>query len=164
MVHSLMATMIRLAFAAISIFAGTAPAIEPDTAQTERDARFRRAVVGTWEDEYKGHRTMTLKADGTGTMVVKLSGLQAWLAAPVLRFDVQWSIANGRLKKRCTGGEPAGKVNTILRLMGDTVDEPILELTEDRLLLLDGNGKTRYDWRRVKPQSDEPGRQTQPVR
>jgi len=35
---------------------------------------------------------------------------------------------------------------------GDHVDEPNLELTEDRLLLLDKDGKTKYDWRRTKKQ------------
>jgi hypothetical protein len=34
-------------------------------------------------------------------------------------------------------------------MMGDRVDEPILELSGQRLLLLDADGKTRYDWRRV---------------
>ncbi|MGD0899506.1 MAG: hypothetical protein ABR915_16865 [Thermoguttaceae bacterium] len=38
----------------------------------------------------------------------------------------------------------------ILNTMGDHVDEPILELTEDRLLLLDQDGKTKYDWKRVR--------------
>ena len=38
----------------------------------------------------------------------------------------------------------------ILSTMGDHVDEPILELTEDHLLLLDKDGKTKYDWKRVK--------------
>jgi hypothetical protein len=32
---------------------------------------------------------------------------------------------------------------------GDRVDEPILEVNGKRLLLLDADGKTRYDWRRV---------------
>jgi hypothetical protein len=32
--------------------------------------------------------------------------------------------------------------------MGDRVDERILELTDDRLLLQDKDGKTKYDWRR----------------
>ena len=34
------------------------------------------SVLGTWEDRYEGKRTMTLKEDGTGTMVVELSGLR----------------------------------------------------------------------------------------
>jgi hypothetical protein len=38
----------------------------------------------------------------------------------------------------------------ILKTMGDRVDEPILELTEERLLLLDSDGKKMYDWQRVK--------------
>jgi hypothetical protein len=33
-------------------------------------------------------------------------------------------------------------------MMGDRVDQPILELTADQLLLLDQDGKTKYDWRR----------------
>jgi hypothetical protein len=117
--------------------------------------QLRRLVLGTWEDDYQGKRTMTLRPDGTGTMVVQLSGLNALLVGSRLRFDMTWTVENGRLKKHTVGGEPADKVQFILKTMGDRVDEPILELTEDRLLLLDGNGKTRYDWRRVRVQ-DQP--------
>jgi hypothetical protein len=41
-------------------------------------------------------------------------------------------------------------VQAILKMMGDRVDELILELTQDHLLLLDKDGKTNYDWRRVR--------------
>ena len=116
------------------------------------DARYRQLVLGTWGDEYKGKRTMTLLADGTGTMVVELGGLKAMMFASRLRFDMVWSIEDGRLKKQTVGGEPPSKVRLILKTMGDRVDEPILELTEDRLLLLDADGETKYDWRRVDPQ------------
>jgi hypothetical protein len=34
--------------------------------------------------------------------------------------------------------------------LGDTAEDTIVEITNDRLLLLDKDGKTRYDWRRVK--------------
>jgi hypothetical protein len=113
------------------------------------DERFRRLAFGTWEDRYEGKRTMTLKEDGTGTMLVELSGLKAALFADRLRFDMTWAVENGHLKKRTIGGEPARKVQAILKMMGDRVDEPILELTRDHLLLLDKDGKTKYDWRRV---------------
>ena len=91
---------------------------------------------------------MTLKDDGTGTMIVELSGVKATLFAARLQFDMVWSVEDGRLQKRTIGGQPAARVNMILKVMGDSVDEPILELTEDRLLLLDKDGKTKYDWRR----------------
>jgi hypothetical protein len=115
-----------------------------------RDQQYRQLVVGTWEDDYQGKRTMTLAKDGTGTMIVELSGVKATLFAARLEFDMVWSIENGRLKKRTIGGKPQRRVNMILKMMGDRVDEPILELTQQRLLLLDKDGKTRYDWRRKK--------------
>ena len=115
-----------------------------------QDEQFRRLVVGTWQDEYQGKRTMTLQEDGTGKMVVELDGLKAKLFAPRLEFEMVWSVEKGRLKKRTLQGEPAVTVQLILKTMGDRVDEPILELTQDRLLLLDKDGKTKYDWRRVR--------------
>ncbi len=118
-------------------------------AVASRDEGLRRLVVGTWEDDYQGKRTMTLKKDGTGTMVVELDGLKAKLFASRLRFDMKWSVEKGRLKKRTIGGKPAAQVQLILSAMGDRVDEPILELTKKRLLLLDKDGKTKYEWRRV---------------
>lgn len=119
-----------------------------DNAQ-DNDARYRTLVVGTWEDDYQGKRTMNLRADGTGTMVVEPRGMAATLFAARLQFDMEWSLEDGRLKKRTIGGTPQARVNMILRMMGDHVDQPILELTEERLLLLDQDGTTRYDWRRT---------------
>lgn len=113
-----------------------------------QDERYRQLVVGTWEDDYEGKRTMTLQSDGTGIMIVELSGMKAKLFAARLEFDMVWSLEDGRLKKRTTGGRPESRVNLILKMMGDQVDEPILELSEERLLLLDKDGKTQYDWRR----------------
>ena len=117
---------------------------------TDPDAHYRSLIVGTWQDEYQGKRTMTLKEDGTGTMIVELSGWRASLSAPRLKFNMKWSVKDGHLKKQTISGEPETQVKMILSTMGDHVDEPILELTEDRLLLLDKDGKTKYDWKRVK--------------
>jgi hypothetical protein len=72
------------------------------------------------------------------------------LYASRLYFWLTGSIKNGRMQKQTTGGEPSGKVKAILKMMGNRVDEPILELTPERLVLLDQDGKRRYEWRRVK--------------
>lgn len=112
--------------------------------------KARRRLLGIWQDDYKGKRTMTLNEDGTGTMLVQLSGLQATLVAPKLRFDMRWSLEGKTLTKKTVAGDPADKVNLILNTMGNTAEDTILESTDDRLLLLDKDGMTRYDWRRVK--------------
>ena len=116
----------------------------------DADAGYRKLVLGTWEDDYQGKRTMTLNDDGTGTMIVELSGWRAALSAPRLKFNMKWSLKDHHLKKQTISGEPEAQVKMILSTMGDHVDEQILELTEDRLLLLDKDCKTRYDWKRVK--------------
>ena len=108
----------------------------PAEPKSDPDARLRRLAVGTWTDNYQGKRTMDLREDGTGTMVVELSGWRAMLSAPRLRFDMVWSVEGGHLKKRTVGGEPRTQVQMILKTMGDRVNEPVLELGDERLLLL----------------------------
>lgn len=110
----------------------------------------RRRLLGVWQDHYQGKRTMTLNDDGTGTMVVELDGVRAALFASRLRFDMRWSLDGPTLRKTTVGGEPADKVNLILNTMGDTARDTIVEVTEDRLVLLDRDGKTRYEWGRVR--------------
>jgi hypothetical protein len=158
-------TQAKLAFLVL-LLAASAPSGVAAPGERENEARgdaeYRKLVIGTWQDDYQGRRTMTLREDGTGIMVVELSGLKARLYASRLDFYMNWSVENGRLKKKTTGGHPPGKVNLILKTMGDRVDEPILELTKERMVLLDGNGKTKYDWRRLIPGVGNKGEQGAP--
>lgn len=119
-----------------------------DAGAADPDAAYRKLAIGAWHDEYKGKRTMTLKADGTGLMVVELSGFEATLVGSRLEFDLQWSIDKGVLREHTTGGRPATQVGLITKAFGDHADQPILELTARRLLVLDPDGKTRYDWKK----------------
>ena len=118
---------------------------QPET----REGKHRRLLVGNWQDEYKGKRTMTLSDDGTGTMIVELTGVQATLFASQLQSELQWSLDGTKIIKTTVGGEPAKKVHLILKMMGDTAEDTILEISDDRLLLRDKDGKTEYDWKRV---------------
>lgn len=120
-------------------------------ADASHDAEYRKKIVGSWHDYYQGDRTMTIRPDGTATMVVVLGGWKAVLYASQLRFDMVWSIEDGLFKKRTTGGDPPGKVKAVLKMMGDHVAEPIVELEDDQLVLQDENGKRKYTWERVKP-------------
>ena len=123
--------------------------VSNDATDADSDDKYRAIVVGTWEDDYQGHRTLTVRKDGTATMVVELEGLTATLYAKQMTFDEEWSIVDGRLKLKTVGGEPEGRVNLIINTMGDVSEQEILELTPDRMLLLDADGETKYDWRKV---------------
>ena len=112
-------------------------------------ARRRRAlVVGNWEDDYRGKRHLTVHDDGTGTMVVEPDGIGKKLFAARLEFDLQWSLDGERITMKTLGGTPKQKVQLILKLYGSEADYAVVELTDERMLLLDADGKTRYDWRR----------------
>jgi len=117
---------------------------------SSQDEQLRRLAVGTWRDFYQGKRTMTLREDGTATMVVELSGLKARLFTPRLELDIVWSVEKGRLKRRTVGGTPPDKIAFVNKRAGERVAEPIVELTKDRLLLLDKDGTRKYDWRRLR--------------
>lgn len=114
------------------------------------DERLSEAVVGTWQDFYHGRRIMTIRPDGTATMLVELSGWKARLFTPRLRLEMVWTVEGGKLNRRTVGGEPADKVEYVNRRVGDRCSEPILELSGDRMRLLDQNGSQQYDWRRVR--------------
>lgn len=122
---------------------------QPATASAD-DQSLREQAIGAWQDFYEGKRTMTLRPDGTGTMLVELSGWKARLFTPRLRLDLVWSVENGKLLRRTIGGEPADKVEFVNRRVGDRCAEPILQLTADRMVLLDQRGQPRYDWRRAR--------------
>ena len=129
----------------------TSSAKPKDETKAETEAeKQRRKLLGVWQDNYQGKRTMTLNDDGSGTMLVELSGVQAFLFASKLQFDMKWSLDGKKLTKKTVGGEPADKVNLILKTMGDTAEDSILEISDERLLLLDKDGTTKYDWKRAK--------------
>ncbi len=124
------------------------PDIRPPSAPASDD---RERILGTWQDRYKGRRTMTLRDDGTATMVCELEGLNARLFTPVLNLELQWRLEEGVMTRVITGGEPADKVQFVVNLMGARSDETLLKLTDTELHLLDADGKTEYHWTREPP-------------
>lgn len=138
------------------ILTAESPAPPQNILQEEsEEEKLRHTLHGVWQDEYRGKRTMTLNEDGSGTMFVELSGLWARLYASKLRFDMKWWLNGKKLIKKSIRGEPAFAAKLILKAMGDTAEDSILEFSEDRLLLLDKDGKTRYDWRRAKKEATQ---------
>jgi hypothetical protein len=123
-------------------------------ANSDPDERHQRAITGKWHDEYHGKRQLTVRADGTGTMVVEPNGIGKKLFASQLTFEIEWSVADGRVTMKMLNGEPKSKVQLILKIYGQEADYTILELNDERMLLLDADGKTRYDWRRHESTSD----------
>jgi hypothetical protein len=113
------------------------------------DDEARRLVVGVWQDDYQGQRTLTVRPDGTATMVVEFDGWKARLFTPRLQIETTWAIESGRFNRRTVGGEPDDKVEFVKNRVGDTASDRIVKVTAARMQLVDQDGQTQYDWRRV---------------
>lgn len=110
----------------------------------------QQRMLGVWEDDYQGHRILTLKDDGTGSMVVELSGAAASLFADSLSFNQEWVFDDDQRLVTMTAidGEPATKVNLVLRIYGREATYKVEEVTDKLLILIDQADQKRYEWRR----------------
>jgi hypothetical protein len=108
-------------------------------------------MLGVWEDDYQGHRTLSLNGDGTGRMVVELSGAAASLFADRLAFNQQWAFDPDQQLVTMTAidGEPATKVNLVLRIYGREATYKVETVTDKQLILVDQADQKLYEWRRV---------------
>ena len=120
------------------------------TAQPSADEQISGLIVGTWQDDYQGRRTLTVRPDGTATMLVEFDGWKARMFTPRLRIETTWTIDEGRFNRQTVGGEPADKVEFVKNRVGDRASDKIVKVSADRMVLVDQDGETRYNWRRVR--------------
>ncbi len=143
--------------------ASIAPPFEDASAEqpveTSAPLTVEQRMLGVWEDDYQGHHILTLNDDGTGCMVVELSGAAASLFADRLSFDQEWVFDSDQqfITMTATGGQPQTKVNLVLRIYGREATYRIDDVTEERLVLIDQADEKRYEWRRV--EASESGRE-----
>ena len=123
-------------------------AVEPTPLSA--DACFRAAMIGVWEDDYQGHRVLTLVEDGSGVMVVEPAGLASVTFAPKLTFTEKWTVSDGTVRMDAIGGQPAIAVQMILKLYGSSATFRIEDVTTERMILIDLADNTRFEWRRLK--------------
>jgi len=114
------------------------------------DERLRQLVVGNWTDDFQGKRTLTVRPDGTATMFIEFDGWKARMFTPRLQIETTWTVDGGRFNRHTVGGEPAEKVEFVKKRVGDRASDEIVKVTADRMVLIDQDGETRYNWRRVR--------------
>ena len=103
--------------------------VNPESA----DDKIRRTLLRVRQDVDQGKPTTTLNEDGSGTMLVQLSGVEAFLFASELRIDMTWSLDRRKLTKKTVGGDAADQVNLVPSTLGDIAHETHLQVTDDRL-------------------------------
>ena len=124
-------------------------ASEPAARETP-DEKMSRLMVGKWEMDRDGLRKLTVNDDGTASMDVALEGSYALMLGSKIQFDIKWLIKDSKLIFETTGGKPETSVSLVTKLYGAKRTQPILELTEKRMLLKDADeGEPDHDWKRA---------------
>lgn len=132
------------------------PAKVAATPLTATETALFQKLIGDWKGYYQGKRQLVAKEDGSGTMVAHPEGFAASLLAAKLTFHIKWTVRGDCLLFETVKGEPADKVNLVLNMYGRKRSHKILELTSDRMVLLDEDGVTQYEW--VKVSANEPSK------
>ncbi|MDG2389973.1 MAG: hypothetical protein P8M30_11695 [Planctomycetaceae bacterium] len=123
--------------------------VEP-AVQESTDEKYRKLIVGDWEMDRDGKRSLTVHSDGTADMDIEVSSSWSFLFGKKLKFRIEWSIENGILTMITTGGEPKGKVDLITSMYGAERKQPIKLLDETTLQLPDEEpGEEDHIWTRV---------------
>lgn len=120
--------------------------------EESEDERMARLIVGRWETQREsGHRDMVVKEDGTATIHVTIESLlgRALFGTSELDLEIEWRVENGLLHFTTTGGKPKPAIEFLKKSYGESVQYPIIECTETRLLVREGDGEPDHDWARV---------------
>jgi len=131
------------------------PASEERAASVENEldhaARQRqKLLIGTWQQEFYGTRTLTVLPEGTGRMLIRPSGIWASLFGDQIQLDMFWKLDGDRIDYGYSGGRPADKVEAARKSWGDRWLEKIETLSDEVLVLLAADGTTRSVWKRVR--------------
>lgn len=140
--------------AAVATEAGAGESATPPR-ESEVDpeaARILRLLTGTWTRESYGTRELTIRSDGTASMVIKPSTVYALVFGPRIDIEVAWELQDGYVDYKVTSATPEDKFEMAKQTWGDHWHEKIHKLDETTLILLGENGD-EYVWNRMKADS-----------
>lgn len=146
-----------LAAPVLNVESTNKPSPQPDAADKSASVSVPEkpsepSLIGSWRDRYYGERTMTFRADGTGTMLIMLDSVGQTLYGEKLFFEIAWENDDGVLVMTFIGGEPKSAVATISNVWGTRHEQKIESLTESELQLRSTDSKNLYTLKRVEKQ------------
>ena len=124
------------------------PDVQPAEVAEPEVASEKPSVLGFWRDEFYGKRVFQFREDGTGTMVIELDSIGKVIYGPQLKFFLDWSIDDGVLKMKMTGGEPASAFSAA-KIFGESSEQRIENLGESEMRLRSLDSGKLYIHRRV---------------
>ncbi len=117
---------------------------ESDSEQDDLGSRF----VGRWRQYLYGERSLTIRDDGTGTMVVVPEGVWAFVFGEKVTVELKWAVEEGFLNYEIVSGQPEEGIKVVKEMWGDHWSQEILTLTDSKFVVI-SDDDNRYEWERV---------------
>ena len=125
---------------------GSVATHEPDQSSTPFDCK---QLVGCWKDSFCGQRTLTLKSDGSATMLLELDFTGRLLYGKSLEFDMRWSLDGSTLSFEILTGRPGDAARSAIKLWGEAFEYRLELVDRERLHGWASDDSILYKLRRV---------------
>ncbi len=120
----------------------------PVTPSVER-AGLKQRLVGTWRREFFGEQQLTVRDDGTATVVAWPDGIWRVLLGARLEATFRWSLHGRTVTYHFLSGRPAFKIGVARKLWGDQFEQQVVTADSDHLVLQWADGDVDQ-WFRLK--------------
>ena len=125
---------------------GSVATQEPDQSSTPFDCK---QLAGCWKDSFCGQRTLTLKSDGSATMLLELDFAGRLLYGKTLEFDMRWSLEGSILSFEILTGRPVDAARSAIKLWGEAFEYRLELVDHERLHGWASDDSILYKLRRV---------------
>lgn len=110
-----------------------------------------KQLAGCWRDGFCGQRTLTLKPDGSATMLLELDFAGRLLYGRTLEFDLNWSLEGSTLSFEILTGRPVDAAKSAMKLWGEAFDYRLELVDNENLHGWASDDSMLYKLRRIEP-------------
>lgn len=104
-------------------------------------------LVGVWQLQKHGQRTLQLNRDGTATAEVKLNMLGALIYGEQMTLELDWSLKGDVMTQTVTSGSPPHAVERLINDWGNRREYRVIEVSDQQLVLAEvGDDGDRDVW------------------
>jgi len=125
--------------------------VEKKSLKEMETEQVKQLVTGFWKSSYYGTRHLIIQEDGTATIYYQPNMLAQLVMGGHLTIHYNWEYdrENTQVLFTATDGYPQKSYEYVLKKWGANQRQAVLDATEHRLLLLDGDNTTKHDWQRI---------------
>ncbi len=125
--------------------------VEKKSLKEMETEQVMQLVTGFWKSSYYGTRHLIIREDGSATIYYQPNMLAQFVMGGRLTIHYNWEYDRENIQVLFTAidGYPQKSYEYVLEKWGANQRQTVLDATEQRLLLLDGDNTTKHDWQRI---------------